>query len=129
MTTCRAAAALTAVLALALAGCSSGTTEVEATTSAPSVTRAAATPTPAASTKARAAFLAAFRKAYPELAANRRDQPIINDINGVCHTLTEGKTDAEVLKYVQGRFVGQDGTEPTTVQAKAILDLVRPACG
>lgn len=122
--------------ALVLAGCGSFQRGVDA-----GVGRTASTSTPVPTLVNRpdaahkAAFVTAFRKAYPQLAAGRPVKAIADDADSTCAELVPqpatGNTPVEVgavTKHVIGRFERSD-QKVSTAQAVAITSLVkRTAC-
>ncbi|MBM4569208.1 hypothetical protein GS489_01475 [Rhodococcus hoagii] len=74
-----------------------------------------------------AAFVAAFRSAYPELSNGRRDNPIGNLLANTCQEIGIGKEPHIIVSNTGKRAAYQD-VSPTAEQAQAIFDLVSEYC-
>lgn len=115
------AALIVPVLLLAGCGGAAATTPITSNAApapAPSVQR----PTP----EQLAAFVAAFRPAYPRLAAGRTNRAISHDADAVCFDLRQGEPESTaslVSRFTRGAIA------PTAKQAAAIAELAhRTAC-
>jgi hypothetical protein len=106
--------ALAAVAALTLlAGCGSASTPAA---TAPAAQTSAAPAAAGPSDAQLAAFVAAYRAAYP--ADTRKDKPITDDVRNVCLDVSQGKDAATVAKSAAGRF-GVDATAAAAIVAMA----------
>lgn len=103
-----AVAALTIAL---LAACSSGGTTEVAQTARAKVDAAA--------------FLPKYKKAFPLLALDRSDKGLTNDITGLCNYFLTSESEAQTIRYAQGRFAAHDGTYASKAEAQAIIKLAR----
>jgi predicted small lipoprotein YifL len=108
-------------LLVTLTGCGSAASSPPASTGTPS-TASAQQGRPGAA--ALAAFVAAFRVAYPPLAEGREDRAITNDAKNTCGDVRLGVDETTAVKHVAGRF-GRDGATLPTGQATAVYRLVR----
>ncbi|QIX53940.1 hypothetical protein [Rhodococcus sp. DMU1] len=74
-----------------------------------------------------AAFVAAFRTGYSDLAQNRSDEDIEQIVIASCTDLANGVDEQTVTVRIQS-LAAHEGTEPTPEQAERLYDLVTPAC-
>lgn len=110
-------------VALLATGCSSSTDEAPtaaASSSSPAAgSTTAAAPTAASSTTAAetaadpAAWIAAYRGAYPALAEGRSDDGIANDGDRVCDYLAEPGMTRDLFQRRMGTALERNGTTPS----------------
>jgi len=122
-----------AAVALLATGCSSSADDAPAAapaTSAPaSSAPAAASTTAAAPTTAAqptvdtAAWVAAYRSAYPGLAEGRSDNGIANDGARVCDYLAEPGMTADLFQRRMGMALQRNGTTPSPADITKIAQL------
>ncbi|AWK74930.1 hypothetical protein CBI38_28580 [Rhodococcus oxybenzonivorans] len=74
-----------------------------------------------------AAFVAAFRTRYPELASNRNDDSIAHIAIEPCIDLANGADEQTVTATITTQAENR-GTLPTPEQAQQIYRLVEPIC-
>jgi hypothetical protein len=72
----------------------------------------------------RAAFLRAFRAAYPDLASGRTSTAIAHDADSTCFALAQDEEQAVILKRLSARFE-RNGITPDAKMSASILTLVR----
>ncbi|MFV9455345.1 hypothetical protein ACNJ7E_18115 [Rhodococcus sp. NM-2] len=129
---CARACGVTAALWV-LVACGSGTgTESGDTSAAPAETAGAQDGRDRAAEMARynadlAAFVAAFRSRYPELASNRNDESIAHIAIEPCIDLANGADEQTVTTTIADQAENR-GTLPTPEQAQQIYRLVEPIC-
>jgi hypothetical protein len=74
-----------------------------------------------------AAFVAAFRAQYPELAQERQDNSIENIAVRSCEDITYGVDEQRVSAEIRS-LASHNGTEPNPTDVRRIYNLVIPAC-
>ncbi|WP_072691437.1 hypothetical protein [Rhodococcus marinonascens] len=99
------------------------TTTRPTTTTATASPAAAYEPTDADS----AAFVTAFRAAYPEMSNGRQDNPIANLLENTYQEISVGKEFSIIASNV-GKRAEHQGVCPTPAQSQAIYDLADGYC-
>jgi hypothetical protein len=74
-----------------------------------------------------AAFVVAFRTAYPDLAQDREDESIQEIVFTSCNDIAAGVSEQDVTEEIRDLAANND-TEATQAQAEQIYKLVTPAC-
>ena len=100
----------------------------ETTTTADTSTSAATSTEPHRLDEAKlAAFVAALRARYPELAREREDTSIETIAVRTCEDITDGLDEQRLATDIRS-LASHDGTEPNETDAQHIYQMVTPVC-